>query len=192
MAEQSTPMTGDSMSGQSAGTMPNQSAPDSMMDQAKEAVGNAANQAAERAQSEMTRGAERAASAVDAVAQSLRTFGRELNNRNEAGIGRMVDRAADRAEQMAKRLNNADPGAMLDGIEDFARREPAMFIGGALALGLLTARFIKSSRRSASRTPSAQPVNRANAMVPVERDVTDRLRHRDDIPGMGPMGQPTL
>jgi hypothetical protein len=36
-------------------------------------------------------------------------------------------------------------------VEDFARRNPAVFLGGAFALGLVGARFIKSSGHRAER-----------------------------------------
>jgi hypothetical protein len=35
-------------------------------------------------------------------------------------------------------------------VENFARRQPALFIGGALALGILAARFLKSSSQQGS------------------------------------------
>jgi hypothetical protein len=44
-------------------------------------------------------------------------------------------------------LQNTDVSEMVDRTEEFARRRPALFLGGAFALGLLGARFLKSSRR---------------------------------------------
>ena len=94
---------------------------------------------------------------------------------------------------MVNRLNNANPDTLLDDVEAFARREPAMFIGGAIAIGLLAARFLKSSRRSAARPlSSAQLMQRTSPNLPAERDVTDSLRYRDDIPARGPNGQPAF
>jgi hypothetical protein len=37
---------------------------------------------------------------------------------------------------------------MVRNVEDFARRQPALFIGGAFMLGLLGARFLKSSAQT--------------------------------------------
>jgi ElaB/YqjD/DUF883 family membrane-anchored ribosome-binding protein len=175
-------------------TLPNSG---SLTEQAKHAVTNVASQAADRAservESGLDRGKVRTAKALGAVAQSLRAFGNELRSQNEEGIGRFADRAADRADQMATRLNNADPHSLIDDVEDFARREPAVFIGGAIAIGLVAARFLKSSRRDGSRqTPNLPAMSRANAIVPTERDVTESLRVRDDMPPRGPNGQPIL
>lgn len=194
--DQNQPMSGMSSSVTRADseTLPNSG---SLTEQAKHAVANVASQATDRAseqvESGLDRGKVRTAKALGAVAQSLRAFGNELRSQNEEGIGRFADRAADRADQMATRLNNADPHSLIDDVEDFARREPAVFIGGAIAIGLVAARFLKSSRRDASRqTPNLPAMSRANAIVPAERDVTDSLRVRDDMPQRGPNGQPIL
>ena len=176
------------------GSQPNSG---TMTEQAKHAVLNVANQATEKAservESGIARGKDRTARALGAVAQSLRSVSSELHQQNEQGIGRFVDRAADRADEIVNRLNNADPDTLLDDIEAFARREPAVFIGGAIAIGLVAARFLKSSRRGQGRsTPSTQLAQRTNANLPAERDVTDSLRYRDDMPARGPNGQPTF
>ena len=160
------------------------------VEQAKHAIANVAEQATARAESGLTRAKDRTAGTLDAVAQSLRSVGNDLRGRNEETIGRFVDRAADRADQIANRLNNADPAAWIDDIEKFARREPALFIGGAIAAGLLAARFLKSSRRAEGQQPSStQQPPRMNAAPAAERDVTDSLVHRD-TPGSA--GQPTF
>lgn len=186
------------------GTNPSASSPDvgtsssgSLTEQAKHTVANVASQATEKAgeqvESGITRGKDRTAKALGAVAQSLRAFGNELRSHDEHGISRFADRAANRADQMANRLNNADPHTLIDDVEDFARREPALFIGGAVAIGLLAARFLKSSRRDGGRqSMSVQSANRTSALVPAERDVTDSLRVRDAMPTRGPNGQPIL
>ena len=190
MSESSNP----SASSADVGTQPSSG---SLTEQAKHTVANVASQATERAsekvESGLARGKDRTAQALGAVAQSLRAFGSELRTHNEEGIGRFVDRTADRADQLVNRLNNADPHSLIDDVEDFARREPAVFIGGAIAVGLLAARFLKSSRRGGGRQPmNVQSASRTNAMVPAERDVTDSLRVRDAMPGRGPNGQPIL
>ena len=46
-------------------------------------------------------------------------------------------------------------------MEHFARRQPVLFVGGAFTLGLLAARFLKSSgQRSSSRQGTGQPAIR--------------------------------
>ena len=60
-----------------------------------------------------------------------------------------------------------------------------------VALGLVAARFLKSSRRSRGRrNGGTEPRPVMNASTPTERDVTDSLVHRDAIPTPGPAAQP--
>lgn len=66
-------------------------------------------------------------------------------------MSRYVERAANRVEQLADYVQNTSPGEMTDRVEQFARREPALFLGGAFAVGFLGARFLKSSRRDQER-----------------------------------------
>ena len=169
----------------------------SLTEQAKHAVANVASNATERAtekvESGLERGKERTARALGVIAQSLRGVGNELRNQNEQGMSRFVDGVANRADQMATRLNNADPQSVIDDVEEFARREPAVFIGGAVALGLIAARFLKSSRRGGGRQmQNAQSSSSRSSAIPTERDVTESLRVRDDMPQRGPNGQPIL
>lgn len=192
-----TPMTGNVMTNEStAGSTP-QSDAEGAVEQAKQTVANVANQAKGQAtgkvQSSVSQGKERTARALGAVAESLRSAGNDLRGRDEGMIGQFIDGAADRASRIADHLNNSDPNALLDDLENYARREPAVFLGGAFVVGLIAARFLKSSRRGNGRQmDTAQPISRAVAPVPTERDVTNSLVHRDSYPNAGPSGPSTI
>ncbi len=57
----------------------------------------------------------------------------------------------------ARREHDAENGVsdMMDDVAAFARRRPALFIGGAFLIGLGVARFLKSSSESVA--PSTSP-----------------------------------
>lgn len=55
------------------------------------------------------------------------------------------DSLARQVEQFSTYLERHNVAEMMRDVERFARRNPALFIGGAFALGLLGARFLKSS-----------------------------------------------
>ena len=194
-----TPLTGNVMTNESLAGGTAQSGSEGVVEQTKQTVANVANQATAQAtqkvQSGVAQGKDRTARALGAVADSLRSAGNDLRGRDEGMISQFVDRAADRASQIADHLNNSDPNALLDDVENFARREPMMFVAGAFAIGLVAARFLKSSRRGSGRsTEMAQPISRATAPVPVrtERDVTNSLVHRDSFTNAGPSGSSTI
>ncbi len=57
-----------------------------------------------------------------------------------------ADRAADQIQRVSGYLGGRDISQIADEAEDWARREPVLALGGAFVLGVLAARFIKSSR----------------------------------------------
>ena len=120
-------------------------------DQAKQTVAHVAGQAREQVRSRADAQLDRAAQGLDAMAQALRQTGQQLREQNQNGLApQAVDVAADQVERLASYLHSHDVGQLVSQVEDVARRQPALFLGGAFALGLLGARFLKSSvpRRS--------------------------------------------
>jgi hypothetical protein len=116
-------------------------------EKAQEIAGQVQQKATQRVESGLTRGKVQAAETLNTVAQSLIVSGQQLRERNQEGVGRFVDQTADRIQRVSNYLQNTDVSEMVDRTEEFARRQPALFLGGAFALGLLGARFLKSSRR---------------------------------------------
>jgi hypothetical protein len=82
---------------------------------------------------------------VGRVGSAMRSAADEVRKEDELVAG-YVDRASERFERAANYLKTADPKQAMRDAERFARREPALFFGGAFLLGLAAARFLKSSR----------------------------------------------
>jgi hypothetical protein len=116
-------------------------------EQAKELADQVQQKATQRVESGLTKGKSQVAETLHAVNQSLLISGQQLRDRNQQNVSRYVDQLADRVQRTANYLQNTDVSEIVDGTEEFARRRPALFLGGAFALGLLGARFLKSSRR---------------------------------------------
>ena len=114
-----------------------------------------ATQAQSQAQSRLERGKADAAITLSSVATSLLNSGMQLRDGEQAMAGEYVERAARQIERAAHFVQTADVREMVDQVEDFARRRPAMFIGSAFAAGLLAARFLKSSRSQPRRADDA-------------------------------------
>ena len=60
-------------------------------------------------------------------------------------IADFASTAADQAEALAAYLRETDVRQMIDNVENFARRQPLLFVGGAFLLGMVTSRFIKAA-----------------------------------------------
>jgi hypothetical protein len=135
-----------------------------MVDEAKGKVQGRAGQAQENAGHQGQRGMElgknRAADALGAVAQSLHFSGQQLREQDRSTMAGLAEKAANRAERWADYVQNTDAREMAGRVENFARREPGLFLGGAFALGLLGARFLKSSRRENEYEPRSYAMSR--------------------------------
>lgn len=89
-------------------------------------------------------------SGLTSVADSLRQVGDNLRGADEQNaVGKFTaqygDRLARQIESVSDYLDNADLKDITRDVERLARRQPALFVGGAFFLGLLAARFLKSS-----------------------------------------------
>lgn len=120
-----------------------------MKEKAKEKVrefaSKAKQQTTEKAQERLDSGKGRAAEALGHVAESLRLSTQYLNNSNQHRTGRYLERAGEQVNRLSSYVQSADLRQMLSETERFARRQPALFLGGAFILGVLGARFLKSS-----------------------------------------------
>lgn len=133
-----------------------------------------ATQAQSQAQSRLERGKAEAAITLSSVATSLLNSGTQLRDGEQAMAGEYVERAARQIERAAHFVQTADVREMVDQVEDFARRRPAMFIGSAFAAGLLAARFLKSSRSQPRRGADDATSNYLDREVPAP--VADETR----------------
>lgn len=87
------------------------------------------------------------------VAENIRRLGDNVADTDRAdGVSRFAadysSTAADKLEQVAHYFDDHDLNAIYHDVENVARNNAAIFIGGAFALGFLAARFLKSSGRT--------------------------------------------
>jgi hypothetical protein len=89
----------------------------------------------------------RAADGIGGIADVIRNATDELRTENEA-LASYVDMASDQMRKFADQIRERGVGDMMDDVSRFARRRPALFIGGAFLVGIGIARFLKSSNAS--------------------------------------------
>ena len=71
--------------------------------------------------------------------------GEHLRQNDQGAIAQYADKAAERVEQFTGQLRGKDVQTIVRDVERYARQQPAVFLGGAFVLGLLGARFLKST-----------------------------------------------
>jgi uncharacterized protein YjbJ (UPF0337 family) len=115
-------------------------------DQAQQAAGQVVDQARQQVSSRLTGQKDRAAEGLTSVAHALRQTSQQLRDQDQQTVTGYIERAASQVERVSNYLKQNDLGGLVDDVEQFARRQPALFLGGTFVLGLLGARFLKSSR----------------------------------------------
>ena len=114
--------------------------PQRLADAAGDIAEEATSVAEHRASSAMTQ----VGDTIDQVARAVRNTGEQLRS-DQPQLAGLADTAAEQAEQAAQFLRQNDARDVLDEVQDFARRQPAVIVGAGLALGLLVGRAIKSA-----------------------------------------------
>lgn len=116
------------------------------MDHTQETSGNGiAERVRERASAELTTQKERATDGLGTIAQVVRRSTQQLRDQQHDTVAQYIEQAADQLERLSTRLKEKNVSELLNDAQRLARRQPALFIGGAFVLGLLGARFLKSS-----------------------------------------------
>ena len=123
-----------------------------LADQAQSTAGQVTDQAKQQATSQVESQKGRAVDTLVTVAQALRQTGQHLHQQDQAAVGGYVEQAAERVETLTNHLRTRDVPQLIAETQDFARRQPGLFLMGAAALGFVGARFLMSSgQRAASR-----------------------------------------
>jgi len=138
----------------------------------KERAGDVAQEARKTAESGLASGKERAAKELDHVAQAIRKTGQELRVQDGATLTPYLDRAARGVDSMAEYLHTHKLQQVLGDVEQFARREPALFLGGAFVAGLIGGRFLKSSRQAGVAASRDREAGREGASRTEESQTT--------------------
>lgn len=143
----------------------NMNAAKSGSDKPAESVGavttEAIGQVKEKAGSVLGEQKSNLASGISSVADSIRQVGGNIggsgeNNQVAALAGKYGETLAGQVEKFSSYIDDKEITELLRDVEQFAKRNPLLFVGGAFTLGILAARFLKSSgnQNQASRRRS--------------------------------------
>jgi hypothetical protein len=112
---------------------------------AQETVGTVMQQAQGQVSMRLTDGLDQASGLIGEVADAVESVGRQLRQNDQAMLAEYASRAAHQIDRFSAYLEENDVEDLVYDAERFARRQPAVFLGGAFALGFLAVRFLKSS-----------------------------------------------
>jgi hypothetical protein len=119
----------------------------------QEAAGRAREAAIEKVEHVRDRAREGIDQSRQQVADRIRRLGSALRSASDTlhdedqTVARYAEYASERIERAAGYLGSADIKRTIRDVEGFARRQPALFFGGAFLLGLAAGRFLRSSQQ---------------------------------------------
>jgi hypothetical protein len=126
-------------------------------DQATQKTGELAEKARATGERQLTSRKDQAARSANDLADALRQVSDQLEEGGQQrGTAQLVSTGAEQIDKIANYLRTTDVNQMIGGLEDFARRQPAIFLGGAFTLGLIGARFLKAGSESRQRSGTSR------------------------------------
>jgi hypothetical protein len=114
---------------------------DKVVDQAKETFRDARSKAG----STFTDTRYRAAEQLGGLGSAFHRTSETLRTENQARFADLTDNVGHRIDRLSGYLRDSDSRTIARDLEGMARRQPALVFAGAFALGVLAARFLKSS-----------------------------------------------
>jgi ElaB/YqjD/DUF883 family membrane-anchored ribosome-binding protein len=125
---------------------------------AEQAIGTAqqgarriGEQVREAAESLLQEQKDRAAEAVHGLADALRHTADTLERDEKVAVARYADQAAAQIDRLSENLRARDFRDLLANLEGFARRQPSLFIAGAVAAGFVIGRILARPANGGAR-----------------------------------------
>jgi len=133
----------------------------SMADQAKQQVNEVTDQAQQQASHLVDTAQKQAMSQAAAqksslaqgiadVANAVEQVGQQLRQKDQGQVAHYAETAASQLHQLSGYFRHQEVSQIFSDAQEMIRRRPPLVLGGAVALGFLGARFLKSSSPSPS------------------------------------------
>jgi len=117
-------------------------AADEVIGTARRGARRVGEQVREAAESVLHEQQERIADVVHGFADALRQTADTLERDDQRTIARYADQAAEQIDRLGETMRSRRIADMLANAEGFARREPALFMAGAVAAGFVIGRLL--------------------------------------------------
>lgn len=126
-----------------------------MAERARERAEDATDTARQKAAGAASQQKDRATGQLHSISSALRETSGSLRGNQQESIAGYVEQAASQVDRLSDYLNNRSVTDLFEEAQDFARREPALFLGGAFLLGIAGSRFMKASEHH-QRSPRSE------------------------------------
>jgi hypothetical protein len=117
-------------------------------DRVKEGATEAVDEVKHQARSAVHDQKEFAAERLSSVSEALHDSANRLREDEAVTFASLIEQAADRIDGFSQYIREQDITDMIDAAQNWARRNPALFLGGSFVLGLVIARLVKSTSQA--------------------------------------------
>lgn len=151
--------------GESSNHLSGVSKTDAMKKRVQHNVKKVADQARDQAVKKVETKKHAVADQVEGIAKALHKAADQLQEQQQGNLAHYAHNFADKLDNMVGTLHNKDINTLLRQTRDMARRQPGLFVGGAMIAGFLLIRFLsrpdndhRRGRESSSYYPSRSGV----------------------------------
>jgi len=114
----------------------------------KEGASEAVGEVRQQARSAIREQKDYAAERLSSVSEALHDSADRLRKDEATTFAALIEQAADRIDGFSQYLREQDLQDMIDAAQNWARRNPVLFLGGSFVLGLVIARLVKSTSQA--------------------------------------------
>jgi ElaB/YqjD/DUF883 family membrane-anchored ribosome-binding protein len=115
-----------------------QSATEQVRERVQDVAGQAKGQTREQFRNQISQRSTQAGEQVSSAADAMRRTSEQLRTEGKDSVAKIV-------EELGSYLTRADGDQILRDVEDLARKQPWLFVGGSAVVGFLASRFMKAS-----------------------------------------------
>ena len=127
--------------------------------EAKDAGRQIAGEARRAAGEQIDRRSTMAGDRVGTAAGDARDIAQTLRGKGREAPARFADQAADRMEQFAQYLRDADADRIMSDIRRVGREQPAALVAGAAVVGVLVGRIAKAGESGSQPSPQGRQIS---------------------------------
>ena len=120
---------------------------------ARDAASDTGKAAWEEVQSQFAQQSSFAADQTDKVSAVLRNMADEFDQQDQHTFSNYTHHLAGYSDSLSEKLREKDLSYFVDEARNVSRRQPALFMGGAIAAGFVLARFFRSSAEAQNAEP---------------------------------------
>jgi hypothetical protein len=169
-----------------------------VLSQTKEAAGQAIERAKVQMKSQLADQKGRAVDSLSGAVRVLESTGQQFRSEDLSLVGNYAESFSQQIRRASDYLSEKNVDDIARDVEDFARKNPSLFIGGAFVLGVALSRFLKSSQFStplgafstdkASLAPANRPAIGSPMTTPMNSPITSPMANTSsDVLGQRPM-----